>query len=240
MGSETRKTRRNARVQVHVLLGRERVFALLLLEDAAELHDALLLVRERGGGQIALARGLRRIRVGLRSRGKRARSAARRREPREYRRVPRGRACMKSHPSSRLMTLRSFIIPDARASRSRCVDQELALSPSRYEISGSDAVTSSLDTLCRVSRVRRTTGTPSTRVVRRTSEPRQLARCFTVAPGGRARPRTRLAKTHVTRTRALGFRAKAQRAIGIRPHRLDETADRVFFSACLTQELSRE
>lgn len=209
MGSETRKTRRNARVQVHVLLGRERVFALLLLEDAAELHDALLLVRERGGGQIALARGLRRIRVGLRSRGKRARSAARRREPREYRRVPRGRACMKSHPSSRLMTLRSFIIPDARASRSRCVDQELALSPSRYEISGSDAVTSSLDTLCRVSRVRRTTGTPSTRVVRRTSEPRQLARCFTVAPGGRARPRTRLAKTHVTRTRALGFRAKA-------------------------------
>jgi len=164
---------------------------------------------KEGGGQIALARGLRRIRVGLRSRGKRARSAARRREPREYRRVPRGRACMKSHPSSRLMTLRSFIIPDARASRSRCVDQELALSPSRYEISGSDAVTSSLDTLCRVSRVRRTTGTPSTRVVRRTSEPRQLARCFTVAPGGRARPRTRLAKTHVTRTRALGFRAKA-------------------------------
>jgi hypothetical protein len=49
VGSETRKTRRNARVQVHVLLGRERVFALLLLEDAAELHDALLLVRERGG-----------------------------------------------------------------------------------------------------------------------------------------------------------------------------------------------
>ena len=155
---------------------------------------------KEGGGQIALARGLRRIRVGLRSRGKRARSAARRREPREYRRVPRGRACMKSHPSSRLMTLRSFIIPDARASRSRCVDQELALSPSRYEISGSDAVTSSLDTLCRVSRVRRTTGTPSTRVVRRTSEPRQLARCFTVAPrGGRARPRSRLATTRQKR-----------------------------------------
>jgi hypothetical protein len=31
---------------------------------------------------------------------------------------------MKSHPSSRLITLRSFIIVDARASRSRCVDQE--------------------------------------------------------------------------------------------------------------------
>ena len=145
------------------------------------------------------------------------RRAAREPRSRAYRRVSRGRACMKSHPSSRFMTLRSFIIPDARASRSRCVDQELALSPSRYEISGSDAVTSSLETLCRVSRVRRTTGTPSTRIVRRTSEPRQLARCFTVAPGERARPRTRRAKTHVTRTRALGFRAKAQRAIGIRP-----------------------
>jgi len=81
---------------------------------------------KQGGGQIALARALRRIRVGLRSRGKRARATRRggNRAEREYRRVSRGRACMKSHPSSRLITLRSFIIVDARASRSRCVDQE--------------------------------------------------------------------------------------------------------------------
>ena len=35
------------------------------------------------------------------------------------------------------------------------------------------------------------------------------------------------ARENTRKTRALGFRAKAQRAIGIRPHRLDETADRV-------------
>jgi hypothetical protein len=126
VGSETRKTRRNARVQVHVLLGRERVFALLLLEDAAELHDALLLVRERGGRSDRAREGAasdpRRVTFARKT----GASDAARREPRsrEYRRVSRGRACMKSHPSSRLITLRSFIIVDARASRSRCVDQE--------------------------------------------------------------------------------------------------------------------
>ena len=181
------RPRRNARVQVRAR-ARERVFALLLLEDAAELHDALLLVRERGGGQIALqgaASDPRRVTFARKTGAERRAGGGNRGS---IGGVPRGLARTKSHPSSRLMTLRSFIIPDARASRSRCVDQELALSPSRYEISGSDAVTSSLETLCRVSRVRRTTGTPSTRVVRRTSEPRQLARKRLMAPGERARP----------------------------------------------------
>ena len=129
------------------------------------------------------------------------------REPRSraYRRVSRGRACMKSHPSSRFMTLRSFIIPDAaRRARAVSIRKELALSPVTQQVlTRSQARTSPLETLCRVSRVRVTTETPNTRVVRRTSEPRQLARCFTVAPGRRARPRTRLAKTQTRLSRQV-------------------------------------
>lgn len=117
------------------------------------------------------------------------RRAAREPRSRAYRRVSRGRACMKSHPSSRFMTLRSFIIPDAaRRARAVSIRKELALSPVTQQVlTRSQARTSPLETLCRVSRVRVTTETPNTRVVRRTSEPRQLARCFTVAPRGGGR-----------------------------------------------------
>ena len=80
------------------------------------------------------------------------RRAAREPRSRAYRWVSRGRACMKSHPSSRLMTLRSFIIPDAARRGPRCVDEVRVGTLARHaagagEISGSDAVTSSLETL---------------------------------------------------------------------------------------------
>ena len=159
------------------------------------------------------------------------RRAAREPRSRAYRRVSRGRACMKSHPSSRFMTLRSFIIPDAaRRARAVSIRKELALSPVTQQVlTRSQARTSPLETLCRVSRVRVTTETPNTRVVRRTSEPRQLARCFTVAPRGRARaPRG-------SRKLRLGFRAKSAEKILDLP-RNDETGSADTARACFVYD----